>query len=89
MDGLVQVNVPGVNLDATLSVEISSSTLAVEETFTANSTTTTVKLPAGLKASRAIPVNLRGEAAGNAINIANGSFAVTLSAFAPASFRLE
>lgn len=48
-----------------------------------------VILPAGMRASHAIPVNLRGEPAGDAIAISGGAFRVRLSAFAPASFRLE
>ena len=56
---------------------------------TGNSDSLTVKLPADFHATRAIPVNLRGESAGNAVKIRNGSFTFNLAAFAPASFRLE
>jgi len=45
--------------------------------------------PADFHATRALPVNLRGEPAGEAGPIRNGSFAFQLGAFAPASFRLE
>ena len=48
-----------------------------------------VKLPADFQATRAVPVNLRGEPAGDAMKITNASFAFQLAAFAPASFRLE
>jgi hypothetical protein len=36
-----------------------------------------------------MPVNLRGEPAGDAVKIRNGAFSFKLGAFAPASFRLE
>jgi hypothetical protein len=49
----------------------------------------TVKLPADFRATRAVPVNLRGEPAGDALEIAHGSFTCKLAAFAPASFELE
>ncbi len=49
----------------------------------------TVKLPADFRAARAVPVNLRGEPAGEALEIARGSFTCKLAAFAPASFQLE
>jgi hypothetical protein len=48
-----------------------------------------VTLPPGLKAARAIPVNLRGEPEGAPVRIKNGSFKFNLPAFAPASFLLE
>lgn len=54
-----------------------------------NSGTLTVKLPAGLKASRAVPVNLRGEPAGKPVKIGNGTFKFNLTAFTPASFVLD
>jgi hypothetical protein len=54
-----------------------------------NSDSVTVKLPADFQATRAVPVNLRGEPAGDAMKIKNGSFTIKLAAFAPASFRLE
>jgi hypothetical protein len=54
-----------------------------------NSGSLTVKLPADLHATRAVPVNLRGEPAGDAVKIRSGSFTFKLAAFAPASFRLE
>jgi hypothetical protein len=49
----------------------------------------TVKLPAGLKATRAVPVDLRGVPQGPPLKIRNGSFKIDLPAFAPASFVLE
>jgi hypothetical protein len=49
----------------------------------------TVKLPGDFRATRALPVNLRGEPAGGAIKITGHSFSFRLAAFAPASFRLE
>jgi len=49
----------------------------------------TVNLPADFRAIRAMPVNLRGEPAGDAVKIRNGAFTFKLGAFAPASFRLE
>jgi hypothetical protein len=49
----------------------------------------TVNLPADFRAIRAMPVNLRGEPAGDAVKIRNGAFSFKLGAFAPASFRLE
>ena len=54
-----------------------------------NSGSLTVNLPADFKATRAVPVNLRGEPAGDAVKISGGSFTFKLAAFAPASFRLE
>ena len=54
-----------------------------------NSGSLTVKLPADFQAAHAVPVNLRGEAAGAAIKISGGKFACKLGAFSPASFRLE
>jgi len=48
-----------------------------------------VKLPADFQATRAVPVNLRGEPAGEAIKISAGSFTFKLGAFAPASFRIQ
>jgi len=49
----------------------------------------TVTLPSGLSATQAVPVNLRGEPAGNPLKIHNHEFSFKLSAFAPASFRME
>ena len=49
----------------------------------------TVTLPADFPATRALPVNLRGEPAGDAVAVQNGGFSFPLPAFAPASFRLE
>ena len=49
----------------------------------------TVKLPAGLNATRAVPVNLRGEPDGKPVAVRNGSFKVNLPAFAPASFVFD
>jgi len=54
-----------------------------------NSGSLTVSLPADFAATRAMPVNLRGEPAGEAVKIRNGGFTFKLGAFAPASFRLE
>jgi hypothetical protein len=48
-----------------------------------------VKLPSAFVAARALPVNLRGEPAGEAIPIQQGAFQFPLAAFAPASFVLE
>lgn len=48
-----------------------------------------VSLPADCPAMKAVPVNLRGEPAGEPVEIRDGSFAFKLGAFAPASFRLE
>ena len=49
----------------------------------------TVNLPADFSATRAMPVNLRGEPAGDAVKIRNSAFSFKLGAFAPASFRME
>lgn len=49
----------------------------------------TVKLPAGLKATSAQPVDLRGVPIGSPLGVRNGSFKVELPAFAPASFTLD
>ena len=49
----------------------------------------TVNLPADFHATKAVPVNLRGEPAGDAVKILDGAFSFKLGAFAPASFRLE
>jgi hypothetical protein len=49
----------------------------------------TVNLPSDFRAIRAVPVNLRGELAGDAVKIRNGAFRFKLGAFTPASFRLE
>lgn len=54
-----------------------------------NSGALTAKLPADFKATQAVPVNLRGEPAGDEVKIRDGSFEFKLGAFAPASFRLE
>ena len=54
-----------------------------------NSGALTVTLPADFAATRAWPVNLRGEPAGDAVKLRNGGFSFKLGAFAPASFRLE
>ena len=48
-----------------------------------------VKLPAGIDAKQAIPVNLRGEPEGKPVKIKNGSFKIQLGAFAPASFLFD
>ncbi|MEI7912408.1 MAG: hypothetical protein WCK77_22475 [Verrucomicrobiota bacterium] len=48
----------------------------------------TVTLPNGLKASKAQPVNLRGEPAGTALEIKNGQFTTHLGAWAPKSWIL-
>lgn len=48
-----------------------------------------VTLPTGVKATKALPVDLRGEKAGEALEIKNGRIAFLLKAWAPASFLLE
>jgi len=48
-----------------------------------------VTLPAGLKAVKAQPVNLRGEKAGQPVPIKDGRLTFTLPAYAPASFILQ
>jgi alpha-mannosidase len=48
-----------------------------------------VTLPSDVRVTRAVPVNLRGEPAGDAVRIRNNAFTFKLGAFAPASFRLE
>jgi hypothetical protein len=49
----------------------------------------TASLPAGINATRAVPVNLRGEPEGKPVKIVRGAFEFNLPAFAPASFVLE
>ena len=49
----------------------------------------TVTLPAGLKAAKAQPVNLRGEKTGQPIPITDGKLTFSLPAYAPASFILQ
>jgi len=49
----------------------------------------TVKLPAGLRAKSAQPVNLRGEPCGASLPIKDGMFTVPLRTFAPVSFLLN
>jgi len=54
-----------------------------------NSGSLTVTLPADFKATKAYPVNLRGEPMGDAVKIRHNAFSFKLNAFTPASFRLE
>jgi alpha-mannosidase len=49
----------------------------------------TVTLPEGVKAAKAVPVNLRGEKAGNEIKISGNSFEIVIDAYKPASFLIE
>ena len=49
----------------------------------------TVTLPKGLNASRAIPVDLRGEKMGASIAITDDTLAVELRAYAPATLLLR
>jgi hypothetical protein len=49
----------------------------------------TVTLPEGVKATKAQPVDLRGEKTGEASPIENGKLTYPLKAWAPASFLLE
>jgi len=49
----------------------------------------TVSLPPSCSATKAMPIDLRGEPAGDALQIRDGRFEFKLAAFAPASFRLE
>jgi hypothetical protein len=49
----------------------------------------TVKLPAGLNAAEAQPVNLRGQKTGQAMPITDGKLNFSLPAYAPASFILH
>jgi hypothetical protein len=48
-----------------------------------------VKLPDGFQATRALPVNLRGEGAGEPVSIRRRTFSFDLKPFAPASFVFE
>jgi hypothetical protein len=48
-----------------------------------------VTLPAGAKFTTAMPVNLRGEKAGELKQVSNGKIALNLGAYAPASFLLQ
>ena len=49
----------------------------------------TVKLPGAVKASKATPVNLRGEKIGKTNRVLSGKLEFELGAYAPASFMLE
>jgi hypothetical protein len=49
----------------------------------------TVRLPSGLPARVAKPVDLRGDSLGPPIAVEGGSFEFFLNGFAPASFELE
>ena len=49
----------------------------------------TVTLPAGLKATVAIPVNLRGEKTRSTVNLQNGTLTFELGSYAPASYILK
>jgi hypothetical protein len=49
----------------------------------------TVALPAGLKATTATPVNLRGEKTGQPLPVADHTLRISLRAYAPASFVLN
>ncbi|NQV33446.1 MAG: hypothetical protein HQ515_12205, partial [Phycisphaeraceae bacterium] len=49
----------------------------------------TVTLPEGARASKAMPVNLRGETRGAPVQIEDGAFTFDLHAYAPASFLLQ
>ncbi|MCD6392560.1 MAG: hypothetical protein J7M40_03540, partial [Planctomycetes bacterium] len=49
----------------------------------------TVKLPKGVKVTKATPVNLRGEITGKAIKVSGGKLKFELGAYAPTSFVLE
>ena len=48
-----------------------------------------VTLPEGMKATEAMPVNLRGEKRGEPIKISSGKFEFILGAYGPASFILN
>ncbi len=56
---------------------------------TAESGPLTVTLPAGSKATKAQPVNLRGEKTGEPLPVKAGQFSFALGKLAPASFVLE
>ena len=49
----------------------------------------TVTLPADFNAGYVVPVNLRGEPAGDPVRLRNQAFTFKLGAFAPAGFRFE
>ena len=49
----------------------------------------TVKLPAGLKVTKALPVNLRGEKTGTLIPLIDNQLTLNLAAYAPASYMLQ
>jgi hypothetical protein len=53
---------------------------------TGTSGTVTVKLPKGMKAAKATPVNLRGEKIAKPMSIESGKLQFDLGAYAPASF---
>ena len=48
-----------------------------------------VQLPAGLMATQALPVDLRGQRTDEPVNIAEGAFTFGLGGYAPASFILR
>jgi alpha-mannosidase len=48
-----------------------------------------ISLPEGAVFSKALPVNLRGESAGNTIPVKDNSFEIMIEAYKPASFLLE
>jgi len=49
----------------------------------------TLYLPAGLKVTKAVPVNLRGEIKGEPVPVRAGKIEFELGAYAPASFILK
>ncbi|MBO7683812.1 MAG: hypothetical protein J6T51_03700 [Kiritimatiellae bacterium] len=48
-----------------------------------------VALPKWMKATAALPVNLRGEKAGEPLAVKDGAFSFNLGAWAPKSFILK
>jgi hypothetical protein len=49
----------------------------------------TIILPEGFAFARAVPVNLRGQKAGNAVPIRNNSFDIEIEAYKPVTFIFE
>jgi hypothetical protein len=85
----VEVSRPGVVVAAFGQVQGSDAvTLRLWE-FCGESGPVTVRLPEASPHRFAVPVDLRGKAAGPRIPIRDGSFRFDLKGFAPASFNLE
>ena len=85
----IEVSTPGVIVSAFGKDPINQRLRLRLWNMTETHHTTTVQLPAGMKATSVQPTDLRGQPTGDTIPVKQGQFTIGIDRFAPASFVIQ